>query len=467
MRRSHRRTFLALSAALALALSGSSMAATPARHPSKKHHAAPRPPEVTLSSGLTGGPGVQLTVPPVGLSLEYPVMAQDLGAGACPPPALVGELLRLGSPPLQLGGQSQDFTMPSGVPAGPSVNWEAVTSYSLPVEFWNRLHCLLSAAKDPLTVGLNARIGQLSWAEQMVAGAQGAATNGLDFSVGNEPDLYYLPNYSSLDKPQAGEEAVAVGKYLQVAGYLRQAIGGAPLIGPELSGPAHWQAALPHAIETLHEQTVGVHMYPLSTCRTPRAATIHGLLATSVGDAPRRLAWVVADANAARVPAIISEANSVSCGGKARVSDGPAAAVWAARFVLSALKTGFREVRFHFSGDPYDPFLVRGAEVVTRPLESALAALNQWLPVGSTLRTVGGVRGLVASAVGTAAGTLLILDNEQAKARPIVIRGAQSVRVQELSVRRAGLQTEQLSSSRARIKLAVAGNSVLAVSTAP
>ena len=38
----------------------------------------------------------------------------------------------------------------------------------------------------------------------MVAGAQSAATNGLDFSLGNEPDLYDLPNYSSLDKPQAG-----------------------------------------------------------------------------------------------------------------------------------------------------------------------------------------------------------------------------------------------------------------------
>ncbi len=58
------------------------------------------------------------------------------------------------------------------------------------------------------------------------------------------------------------------------------------------------------------------------------------------------------------------------------------------RFVLSALKTGFHEVRFHFSGRSYDPFIVRGEEVLARPLESALAALNHWLPIGSSLQTL-------------------------------------------------------------------------------
>ncbi len=159
------------------------------------------------------------------------------------------------------------------------------------------------------------------------------------------------------------------------------------------------------------------------------------------------------------MPAIISEANSASCGGVAGVSDSPAAAVWAVRFVLTALKTGFQEVRFHFSGGPYDPFVVRGESVLTRPIESALAALNQWLPVGATLRTLSGVRGLVASGVGepatspggpagtsgpagttgTAGETMLILDNEHARARPVVLRGARSVSVQELTPARRGL----------------------------
>ena len=177
---------------------------------------------------------------------------------------------------------------------------------------------------------------------------------------------------------------------------------------------------------------------------------------------------MVSDAQAAGLAAIISEANSVSCGGLAGVSNSPAAAVWAVRFVLSALKTGFREVRFHFSGNPYDPFLVRGAEVVARPLESALVALNGWLPVGSTVRTVPGVRELIVSAVGQpGGGMVLVLDNESARARPVVLRTARSVRIALLRAARAGLPSETVRPTHRRIRISVAANSLLAVSSTP
>jgi hypothetical protein len=424
--------------------------------------------DAALVHGVAAGPSVQVTMPPVGLSLEYPVMAQDLGTGACPPPALVGELLRLGSPPLSLAGASQDLTAPAGALTGMSSSWEGATLYSLPADFWSRLHCLLSAAGDPLTAGINLKTGELSWAAQMVAGARSAATNGLDFSLGNEPDRYILPNYSSLDKPQPNEEALAVGLYLQLATSMQQALGGAPLIGPELSLPEGWRGQLPRVIAQLHEQTVGVHMYPLTTCRSPRAVTIGGLLSPSAADGPSRLAWVVADAHAADVPAIISEANSASCGGKAGVSNSPAAAVWAVRFVLSALKTGFREVRFHFSGDPYDPFIVNGDQIVARPLESALVGLNQWFPVGASLQTVGGVRGLLTTAVsGGASGVRLILDNERPLAQQVVLHTKQSVRAEVLSAAGAGLRAHTFRSTHGRVKLTVAENSVVAVLSGP
>ncbi|HWX96626.1 MAG TPA: hypothetical protein VNZ01_07220, partial [Solirubrobacteraceae bacterium] len=397
----------------------------------------------------------------------YPTMVQDLGAGSCPPAALAAELQRLGSPPLELAGVSQDFTAPDGAISGPPSSWETATLYSLPAAFWSQLQCLLSAAKDPLTVGLNVRSGNLSWATQMVAKAQSAAASGLSFSLGNEPDLYRLPNYSSLDKPQVGEETAAANLYLQLAGYLRPALGNAPVIGPELSQPAQWRSVLPRVVEQLHAQTVGVHLYPLTDCRSPREVTIGGLLSSRVANSPARLSWIVSQAQTAGLPAIISEANSASCGGLTGVSDSPAAAVWAARFVLAALKTGFREVRFHFAGDPYDPFVVRGATVLARPLESALVALNEWLPVGSSLRTVPGVRELVASAAHQpAGGTVLILDNERPRARPVVIRNAYTVHVAILRPAHAGLITETVSAN-GRLKLSIAANSLLAISTAP
>ncbi|HXW58038.1 MAG TPA: hypothetical protein VEJ23_01035 [Solirubrobacteraceae bacterium] len=425
-----------------------------------------RPVEVALAPLLAQGGGVTVTSPPVGLSIEYPVMAADLGAGTCPPPGLPAELLRLGSPPLELAGASQDLTAPSGALSGQPSSWETATLYSLPAAFWTQLHCLLSVARDPLTVGLNMRSGNLGWATQIAAGAQSAATNGLTFSLGNEPDLYGLPNYSSLDKPLPGAEGAEASLYLQLAAYLRPAVGAAPIIGPELSR-ADWRAQLPRVISQLHPQTVGVHLYPLTTCRTPSEVTLGGLLSSPAADAPARLAWVVADARAAGLPAIISEANSASCGGRAGVSDSPAAAVWAVRFVLSALKTGFGEVRFHFSGNPYDPFIVSGGQVLARPLESALVALNQWLPVGASLRTVPGIRELVASVVRQPSGTgLLILDNERARARPVVLHTSRGVRGQLLTATRAAPQDESLTPAHGRIRLTLAANSVLALSLA-
>lgn len=459
-----------LALALGLVLCAGAWAATAAAATKPGHHAAaplkhkaPPPPEVTLTPTVAAG-GIGVTMAPVGLSLEYSVMAHDLGTGACAPPALISELQQLGSPPLALAGDSQDETVPSGVLPAAAQSWEAATLYALPASFWTQLHCLLASSPDPLTVGLNARTGELSWATQMVAGADSAATNGVDFSLGNEPDLYPLPNYSELDKPQANEEAVAVNTYLQIAEQLKPAIGEAPVIGPELARPAHWRHELPRVIGQLHEQTVGVHLYPLTSCATPKAVTISGLLSTEAADTPRSLAWVVADAGAAQVPAIISEANSASCGGVAGVSDSPASAVWAVRFVLSALKTGFREVRFHFSGGPYDAFVVSGEEVLTRPLESALVALNQWLPIGSSLRSLD-VRGLVATAVSKPTGpALLILDNEHRTAQSVLLRGVSSASVQTLRPTHSGLLSAELTSPHDRIKLTVAPNSVLAVS---
>lgn len=418
------------------------------------------------SAAVTGGTGVQVTMPPVGVSIEYPVLAQDLGTGACPPPALTAELLRLGSPPLALAGNSQDLTVPSGVLTGPPSSWEAATLFTLPAGFWTQLHCLLSGSKDHLTVGINAKKGELSWATKMVAEAQTAATNGLDFSLGNEPDLYGVPNYRSLGKELSEQEkaSVAVTLYLQLAAYLQQATGAFSLLGPELATARHWKDQFARVIGQLHEGTVGVHLYPFSACKDPRAATIAGLLSAGAAEAPRSLAWVVADADAAGAPAILSEANSVSCGGIPGVSDSPASAVWAVRFVLSALKTGFREVRFHISGGSYDPFFVRGEAVVDQPLESALVALNGWLPVGSAIRTARASGGLITTAVsGDPGGPEVILDNERPRAQSVEIPAKHPVSVALLSASRAGLLTHTLPARHGRVTVRVPANSVLAV----
>ena len=114
--------------------------AADAKSKTKKKKIKP-PPTLTLSASLTSGPGVAVAHSPVGLSIEYPLMAADLGTNPCPPPALTAELQRLGSPRLSLGGQSQDFTSPAP-PASPPPSWEAAHDLHTAVE-------LLVAARLP------------------------------------------------------------------------------------------------------------------------------------------------------------------------------------------------------------------------------------------------------------------------------------------------------------------------------
>jgi hypothetical protein len=410
-----------------------------------------------------GSDPVRVTMAPVGLSFEYPTMAQILGTGPCPPASVIAQFRSLGSPPLALAGDSQDMTVPSGAITGAPPSWETATLYTLPAAFWSQLHCLLSASKDPLAVGINAKTGELAWATQIVAGAQTAATNGLEFSVGNEPDLYVLPNYSALGtKLSEQEDLAAIHIYLKLAANLQQAVGNLPILGPELAAASHWQRQLPGVISELHEHTVGVHLYPLSACKDPRAVKVSVLLSEAAANVPASLGWVVADADGAGVPAIISESNSVSCGGGAGVANSPASAVWAVRFVLSALRTGFREVRFHFSGAAYDAFVVHGEAISNRPLESALAALNRWLPIGSSLSTGASVHGLrITSVRNDPGGPETILDNESSKPQAVTLHAAHALVGQELSATRAGLQTVTLASRGGRVT--VPGNSVIGV----
>ena len=312
------------------------------------------------------------------------------------------------------------------------------------------------------------RTGNLAWATQMAGEARAASVNGLSFSLGNEPDLYELPNYSALDKPFAGEEAAYAALYEQLAQYLKPALGSEPLVGPELAVASRWREQLPLVIKALGLGTVGVHMYPLTTCRSPSEATIKGLLSRRAGDAPERMSWVALAAHALGLPAIISEANSASCGGEPGVSNSPASAVWGLRFGLSALEEGFEEVRFHFSGNSYDPFVVHDGQIEERPLANALVALNAWLPLGTTLHPVASkslaAKGVVAHAALRPDGSVvLMLDNESPVAARVLLRGLSAAQLTLLSSTEAGLPTRNVGSPSAQIPVAIPPNAIVAV----
>lgn len=422
-------------------------------------------PSLSVTPSLLAAPGISTTMAPAGISVEYPVLANWMGGAECPPPALVSELRRLGSPPIEVAGNSQDMTAPAGALASPQTNWERATLYQLPAGFWTQLHCLLASSPDAMTVGLNMRRGEPAWAQRLASEAL-AADPAVSFSLSNEPDLYRLPNYAALTRPLPEEEAQAVALYTRLAGELRTATANAPVIAPEVAHPPAWRHSFGRLLATVHPQTVGVHLYPLSTCLGPHAVTINGVLSESAAQSPARLAWVVSAASAVGAPAVISEANSASCGGQPGVSNSPAAAVWAVRFVLSALHTGFREVRFHSSGNAYDPFLVSGGVVTPRPLEAALVALNSWMPTGSTVASVhsaGALRVTLIRRPGTAA-PLLVLDNESTAPQPLSLRWSALLHAESINARLGGVHPGLLRASHGQTSVSVPAQSVLAVS---
>ena len=243
-------------------------------------------------------------------------------------------------------------------------------------------------------------------------------------------------------------------------------------MGPELAVAARWRQQLPLVVRAAGLGTVGVHLYPLTTCRSASEVTVHGLLSRSAGDSPGRIAWVARTAHGLGEPAIISEANSASCGGKPGVSNTPAAAVWGVRFGISALEAGFGEVRFHSSGNSYDPFIVRGGQVYQRPLADALVALNSWFPLGTTLHPVLSTslaaEGVVAHAALRPDGTVvLILDDESARPAKVLLRGVSIAQLTTISALHDGMPTRTVTSPTAQVRLALAPNEIVAVAGRP
>jgi hypothetical protein len=337
--------------------------------------------------GAAAGPGVRITVPPVGLSVEYPVLAAELGARRCPPAALVRAIRGLGSPTLRIGGDSQDETAPAGTPPTPGV-------HDLPRGFWSRLACLERETGISVVVGLNLASRHRAWAATLAAQARSAVPRSrLSFSLGNEPDIYgvHVPWWTGHS---------LVSRHMVFDTYEHRALDTAALLPPgsAIEGPdfasGRWIRAVPVLVRRLRLRTLDAHFYPLDACHTTAGDTTAALLSRGVQLRLDERVRLARDARAAGLPAVISETNSISCGGVRGVSDGRAAAVWAVRLVLTALRSGFAEVRFHSSGASYDPFLVRRGRLFLRPMYLGLREAAALLPPGALLRAIPGAGAL-------------------------------------------------------------------------
>ncbi|MGA7704388.1 MAG: hypothetical protein WB998_05775 [Solirubrobacteraceae bacterium] len=399
---------------------------------------------------------------PFGLSFEYPLMEKALGAGPCPNGAFVARLKELGSPTVRVGGDSQDL-------AGPS----AAYHYFIPPSFWSTLGCLARESGSPIVVGLNFAEGPVADEQTTIAEAEQAIPSSqLSFSLGNEPDLYgfshILPNEPGFTVPAYRPAPWTATQFASEWTERRAQLGPVPIEGPDLAGIG-WRETMTPVLEHNPPVAMTVHAYPTAACGTAAAPTTAARLLTkhaSVG-LVEKYSWLLATAEAAARPAIISESNSGSCGGRPGVSDQPVAGVWAARYVLAAALAGWTQVRFHNAGTSYDAFAFEaGGEVAVRPLGEALMFLHRWIPVPSRVTTASRDPEILAAKVSTGRHVSLIVSSFATKPTPFAISvagGAGQLRTDTISTASAIERSGTLAVHGHRARLLLAPHTVVAI----
>jgi hypothetical protein len=420
-----------------------------------------KPPLEGIVVGAGAGPAVVIgPAGAVGLSVEYPLLAADLGAGPCPPASLVRALRALGSPTLRIGGNSQDLTAPAGSRQIPGIT-------NLRAGFWSRLACLERETAAPVVVGLNLASGQTAWAVAMAAGARSAIPAArLTFELGNEPDIYGAA-VAWWNGHALTNALMPAAVYLARARAVAAALGPAAQIeGPDLAS-GRWIPTVPALVATLHLRAIDAHFYPLDACRALPPTPARALLSRAIQDKLGERVRLARIAHQLRLPAVISESNSISCGGVAGVSDQPVAAVWALRLVLRALRSGFSSVRFHASGGAYDAFVVRHGAITLRPLYLGLLEASRVLTAGSRVRVIPGAGALDGVAVTHRNGSrVLVLSNYASTAKWVLVAAASPVGALSVVARAPTVATGVDSPSGGRARVQLPANSVTAISLA-
>jgi hypothetical protein len=284
-------------------------------------------------------PGAPVPRDFLGLSFELSALPEI--AGYATGGDLVAMLRSLGPGVLRFGGVSADHTTAwadtaSARPAWSSSGLEARDLYEL-----SRL-AAKSGWRVLLTIGLGHYEPEAAAREAAIAKAMlGHSLEAIE--LGNEPDAY--SSHGLRPEPWSFMQYSA-----QVAAY-RAAIDAAapaiPLAGPDVTGSGAFESwGLGEAIDQRPALLTG-HHYPLRCAEVP-APSIAGLLSEQTQRKEEgSLARYTSISRASEIPLRLDEANSVSCGGAAGVSDTFASALWAVGYIARAMSTGVSGINFH------------------------------------------------------------------------------------------------------------------------
>jgi hypothetical protein len=257
---------------------------------------------------------------------------------------LVKLLRSLGHGVLRFGGVSADTRAAWSDEVIPPPAWASV-----PITPTDLRRLALLAKRSGWSVLLT--IGLVHF-DPVSAGREAAAARAtlgrslIGIELGNEPDSYMRHGLR--------EAPWTFSQYnLQAAAYQRAiatAAPGVPLAGPDVSGSAAFLRWGPGEAARLRPELLTGHHYPLG-CHDVPAPSIPRLLSAQTRHAEsvstRRY---MAIARASDIRFRMDETNTVSCGGRAGVSDTFASALWAVSYMTHLMQAGVAGVNFH--GEP-------------------------------------------------------------------------------------------------------------------
>ena len=313
---------------------------TPAPQPPPAPAPAPAPASEPVTIGLEPAAAGR-PVPHRFLGLSFEVGSLELLGQLGERGNLVTLLRSLGPGVLRLGGVTADQNVAWTDAQTPRPGWASATIGPA------QIHSLAKLARRSgwtvlLTVGLahfepEAAAREVAFAKQ----ALGPYLAGVE--VGNEPDALGRHGFRPLPWIAQGyEEDVSI--YREAIAKLAP---GVPVAGPDVSGSGaflEWGTA-----EALSQEPALLtgHHYPLG-CTSVPAPTIPGLLSPAMrGREAQSLETYVGIARAQGIPLRIDEANSVSCGGVAGVSDTFGSALWATGYVGQTMAVGAAGLNLH------------------------------------------------------------------------------------------------------------------------
>jgi hypothetical protein len=275
----------------------------------------------------------------LGLSFEVSSLAQiaQYGGGG----NFVKLLRSLGPGVLRFGGASADTRVAWSDSSLPRAPWASrlLTGADL-----RRLARVASASgwRVLLTLGL-AHFEPAAAAREASAAraALGRLLAGVE--LGNEPDAYM--HHGLREAPwtfaQYGPQARS---YLRAIAALTPAI---PLAGPDVSGSAAFFDWGTGEAAHLRPTLLTGHHYPLGCHDVPTPSIERLLSAETRAAEDASLVRYMRVARSAGLAFRLDETNTVSCGGKAGVSDTFASALWAVSYIARSMAAGVAGINFH------------------------------------------------------------------------------------------------------------------------